>query len=144
VEPGNEKAPRICETLRVGEPNLGTLPTCTCRSVTIGQAIGQVSWSPAVDLPAVAAASGQFGHRGLPPGSPEPAPIGTSGQLARTGRPGPRWVREASEPAGPQRAPTVNLGMAESQVRRLLALQPRTAKKAGAGFESHLPTPRRR
>jgi hypothetical protein len=36
-------------------------------------------------------------------------------------------------------APTVNLGMAESQARRLSALRPRSAKAAGAGFESHLP-----
>jgi hypothetical protein len=32
----------------------------------------------------------------------------------------------------------VNLGMTESQVRRLSALRPQTAKEAGAGFESHL------
>jgi hypothetical protein len=40
--------------------------------------------------------------------------------------------------AGPQRAPTVNLGTAESQARRLSALRPRAAKAVGAGFESHL------
>jgi hypothetical protein len=38
------------------------IPTTTCRSVTIGQAIGQISCSTAVNLPAVAAASGQSGH----------------------------------------------------------------------------------
>jgi hypothetical protein len=57
---------------------------------------------------------------------------------ARWSAPGPRWVREASESAGPERAPTVNLGMTESQVRRLSALRPGAAEEAGAGFESHL------
>jgi hypothetical protein len=39
-------------------------------TLSIGQAIGQVSWSTAVGLPAVAAASGQSDHRRSPPGSP--------------------------------------------------------------------------
>ena len=41
----------------------GHTPTTTCRSVMIGQAIGQVSWSTAVHLSAVTAASSQSGHR---------------------------------------------------------------------------------
>jgi hypothetical protein len=41
----------------------GHTPTTTCRSVMIGQAIGQVSWSTAVHLSAVTAVSSQSGHR---------------------------------------------------------------------------------
>jgi hypothetical protein len=83
VEPGNEKAPRMCETLRVGGPLWAHsdvyMPKCEDRSSR-----GQVSWSTAVDLPAVAAESGQFGHRTSPPSSPAagsrpPPPGATSG-----------------------------------------------------------------
>jgi hypothetical protein len=49
--------------------------------------------------------------------------------------PGPHWVREASETAGPRWAPTVTFGTAESQVRRLSALRPWMAHQHGIGFE---------
>jgi hypothetical protein len=52
----------------------GHTPTTTCRSVTLGQVVGQVRWSTVVDLPVVAAASGQSGHRRSPAG--QPAPVG--------------------------------------------------------------------
>jgi len=74
------------------------------------------------------------GHRGEPASPSNQAEAGAAPGVPA----GPRWVREASGPAGPQRAPTVNLGMAESQVRRLSVLRPRPAKQARDGFESHL------
>jgi hypothetical protein len=85
------------ETLRVGGP-VWAHSNDYSPTLSIGQAIGQVSWSTAVDLPAVAAASGQSGHRGhcldLRPQVVE--------ALGRMRRAGPRWVRGASEPAGPR------------------------------------------
>jgi hypothetical protein len=59
---GTKKRP-ACARRSASVALFGHTPTTTCRSVTIGQAIGQVRWSTAVDLPAVAAASGQSGHR---------------------------------------------------------------------------------
>jgi hypothetical protein len=69
VEPGQRKAPRLCETLRVGSPVWAHSDNymLNCQE---GQAIRQVGWSTAVDLPAVDAASGQSGHRRSPSGSP--------------------------------------------------------------------------
>ena len=48
---------------------------------------------------------------------------------------GPRWVRTASEIAGPLRAPAVTAGESESEVTRHPPLWPRAAKQHGAGFE---------
>jgi hypothetical protein len=51
------------------------------------------------------------------------------------GHPGPRWVRAASETAGPRWAPAVTAGVPESQVTQHSPLRPRPAKQRGAGFE---------
>jgi hypothetical protein len=48
---GNKKRP-ACARRSASVAPVGHTPTTTCRSVTIGQAIGQVSWSTAVRLPA--------------------------------------------------------------------------------------------
>jgi hypothetical protein len=70
VEPGQRKsAPPVRDAPRRW-PCFGHTPTTTAQLLSIGQAIGQVSWSTAVGLPAVAAASGQSDHRRSPPGSP--------------------------------------------------------------------------
>jgi hypothetical protein len=115
------------------------MPECDDRS-----SHRQISWSTAIDLqrslwhPVNPVTEGRRPAR--PPPAPGAASLGTNGRLAGMRGAGPHWVRTPSETAGPQRAPTVNLGMAESQVRRVSALQPRTAQEAGPGFESHLRT----
>jgi hypothetical protein len=57
------------------------------------------------------------------------------------GHPGPRWVRAASETAGPRWAPAVTAGVPESQVTQHSPLRPRPAKQRGAGFEPLLRHP---
>src|SRR4029450_1786377 len=70
--PGERKSAPHARDAPRRRPNFGHTPTSTAQLLSIGQAIGQVSWSTAVGLPAVAAESGQSGHRRLPPDSPEP------------------------------------------------------------------------
>jgi hypothetical protein len=106
---GNEKAPRMRETLRVGGP-VWTHSDDYSPTLSIGQAIGQVSWSTVIGLSAVAAESGQSGHRRLPPDSPEPPSSRLKRSAGKMRRAGPCWVREASDPAGPQRARAVTAG----------------------------------
>jgi hypothetical protein len=67
-------------------------------TLSIGQAIGQVSWSTAVGLPAVAAASGQSGHRRLLAGS-RPR-LAASISASRWSR---RWARVTATPMRPAR-----------------------------------------
>ena len=99
VEPGKKKRPARARRSASVAP-VGHTPTTTCRSVTIGQAIGQVSWSTAVRLPAgfvliqsirLPRTTAVLARAG--------SPLGTSGRLARMGRAGPRWVRKAAETA---------------------------------------------
>jgi len=96
---GNKKRP-ACARRSASVAPVGHTPTTTCRSVTIGQAIGQVSWSTAVRLPAgfvliqsirLPRTTAVLARAG--------SPLGTSGRLARMGRAGPRWVRKAAETA---------------------------------------------
>jgi hypothetical protein len=51
------------------------------------------------------------------------------------GRPGPRWVRAASETAGHRRARAGTAGEPESQVTGHSPQRPQTTKQHGAGFE---------
>jgi hypothetical protein len=60
--PGTKKRPAYARR-SASVALFGHTPTTTCRSVTIGQAVGQVSWSTVVGLPAVAPKSGQSGHQ---------------------------------------------------------------------------------
>jgi hypothetical protein len=67
------------------------------------------------------------------------------------GHPGPRWVRAASETAGPRWAPAVTAGVPESQVTQHSPLRPWPANQRGAGVRIppsrtpsiHPPTPER-
>jgi hypothetical protein len=97
-------------------PCFGHTPTSTARTLSIGQAIGQVSWSTAVALPAVAAASGQFGHRRLPPDSPEPPSLSAQ---AVGWQDASRWSVLGPRSIGPRRSATGTSGhgrRAKSQV----------------------------
>jgi hypothetical protein len=74
------------------------------------------------------------------PAQHEPPPSRHSGRLARMRRAGPRWVRGASETAGPRRARAVMLGECGSQVTGGPPFRPRTAKQHWTGFEPLSPS----
>ena len=104
VEPGERKSAPHARDAPRRWPCFGHTPTSTARTLSIGQAIGQVSWSTAVALPAVAAASGQFGHRRLPPDSPEPPSLSAQAvgwqDASRWSVLGPRSIGNRWSPAG--------------------------------------------
>jgi hypothetical protein len=72
-------------------------------TLSIGQAIGQVSRSTAVGLPAVAAASGQSGHRRLAPDSPKPPSLSAQ---AVGWQDASRWSALGPRSIGPRRSST--------------------------------------
>jgi hypothetical protein len=108
-------------------------------TLSIGQAIGQVSWSTAVGLPAVAAESGQPGHRMLPPDSPEPPSLSAQ---AVGWQDASRWSALGPRSIGPRRSATGTSGhgrRAKPQVTQPIAVRPRAGESGAAEFESPRP-----
>jgi hypothetical protein len=110
---GNEKAPRLCETLRVGGPvwahSDNYMPECDDRS-----SHRQIGWSTAVDLlrsprhPVNPVTEGRRPAR--PPPAPGAASLGTNGRLAGMRRAGPHWSARHRKPLvlnGHQRSTSV-------------------------------------
>jgi hypothetical protein len=94
---GNEKRLACARRPRVGGP-IWAHSDDYSPTLSIGQAIGQVSWSTAVGLSAVAAASGQSGHRRSPPASR--LRLAASISASRSSR---RWARVTATPMRPAR-----------------------------------------
>jgi hypothetical protein len=134
---GTKKRP-ACARRSASVALFGHTPTTTCRSVTIGQAIGQVRWSTAVDLPAVAAASGQSGHRRPLPRSLPPSGRGAGQGCVALVRAGSVGHRKPLVPGGHKRSVSANENR-RSQARQ--PLRPGPPKQHGTGFESHLLPP---
>ncbi len=137
---GTKSAPPVRDAPR-RRPCFGHTPTTTAQLLSIGQAIGQVSWSTAVGLPAVAAESGQSGHRRLPPDSPEPPSLSAQ---AVGWQDASRWSVLGPRSLGPRRSATGTSGhgrRAKSQVTQPIAVRPRAGESGAAEFESPRPRP---